>query len=351
MRQVVIGLAAAAALMTSNMAQASKPSDRPSDSGARGAGSVLQASNPYHGVEATGMARAQARMQKMTHFEGRPAENQSRDRGGSAMKGLSGSGGGTAGSVSTSLNPYHFAEAGALARMSHKQQSKNGGQGPSMPAEGGGSSSDTASKNLKAMSSGGGFGVANSVRMGLNPYFYAEHAALGRMSIHQQAKNGGQGPSMPAESDGTRSDTASKNLKSMSGNGYLGVGNSVRMGLNPYYYATAASLGRFAVHQANKQQPAAPPDADSAGNDAGTKEMRLLTGGGHVSRPGGAIVGALNPYDRLEKQEMHALAASGAKGLSGNGVLRNDNVGSAAQNAGTASNARTTEHFRLNDLP
>ena len=293
MRQIVISMAAAAALMTSGLAQArpndQRPGDRPSDysRGGGGAGSVVSANNPYHNVEASGIARAQARVQKATHFgASRPAENGVRD--------------------------------GASAK-SHEI------------ARGGGSG-----------------GMSGGVMTGLNPYHYVEAGAIGRASARLQAKNGGQGPSMPGDQDGTRGDTASKEMKSMTAGGSRGMANSVRMGLNPFYYVEAVALarGNERVLKATNQGASQPPAGDGSGKDFASKEMKALTAGG-ASRPAGSIVGGLNPYDKLEKQAAGAVA--GMKGLSGT-TLRVDAPVQSTSAATRAPEARPQRNLsRLSD--
>jgi hypothetical protein len=202
-----------------------------------------------------------------------------------------------------------------------------------MPGDQDGTRGDTASKGMKSLA-GGGHGFSGGVKTGLNPYHYLEAGAIGRASARISAKNGGQGPSMPGDQDGTRGDTASKEMKSMTAGGSRGMANSVRMGLNPFYYVEAVALarGNERVLKATNQGASQPPAGDGSGKDFASKEMKALTAGG-ASRPAGSIVGGLNPYDRLEKQAASAVA--GMKGLSGT-TLR---VDAPVQNTSAATRA------------
>ncbi|HEY3447427.1 MAG TPA: hypothetical protein VGK67_13735 [Myxococcales bacterium] len=243
MRQLVIGIVAAAALVSSGVAQArpseNRPGDRPGDFGGGRAGSVVAASNPYRNTEGQAIARAQQRVMQKTNFHAsRPSDTSGADtdRASRTMKATSShGGGGMPGSVKSGLNVYRTTEImGIQAAMKRALQKTN--QHASMPADSDGADADKASKMMKTQfTSGGGHGMAGSVKSGLNVYRTAEIMGV-QNGMKRALQKTNQHAAMPADSDGADADKASKQMKAeYVSRGGGGSSGAIRYGLNPYF--------------------------------------------------------------------------------------------------------------------
>jgi hypothetical protein len=242
MRQIVVGLSALALMMTAGIAQAGRPGDyqpggRPNDFGGGRAGSVVAASNPYRNTEAMGLVRGQQRMMQKTNFHAStPADNQATREDRLARHASSGGSGHGAlgGGVRAALNPYRNAEAMGLARGQQRAAQKTNFHA-STPAEPGtGRDQDHASKEMRAMASGGGLSTGGGIRAALNPFRNAEAMGIARGKERALQKTN-QGASQPADPNGGRDlDHASREMKAMSNGGGAGVSGGVRYGLNPF---------------------------------------------------------------------------------------------------------------------
>ncbi|MGC4121709.1 MAG: hypothetical protein QM765_45460 [Myxococcales bacterium] len=242
MKQLVMGIVAAAALVTSGVAQASRPSEY--QPGARGdfgggrAGSVVGATNPYRNVEAQGLQRAQQRVMQKTNFHAsRPADTSgaNTDPASRTMKAVTHhGGGGMAGSVKASLNVYRTTEImGVQAAMRRALQKTN--QHASMPKPEDGAGSDPASKLMMAEYKAGGRGMAGSVKASLNVYRTTEIMGV-QAGMRRALQKTNQHVAMPSDADGADADKASKQMKAeYVSRGGGGISGSVRYGLNPYF--------------------------------------------------------------------------------------------------------------------
>ncbi len=242
MRQLVIGIVAAAALVTSGVAQASRPGEyKPERSRGFGdsrPGSVVGASNPYRNAEKQGLARAQQRALQKTNFHAsRPADTSGADTDTASrtMKATMSHGGrGMAGSVRSSLNVYRTTEImGIQAAMRRALQKTN--QGAAMPKPEDGAATDRASKLMMAQYKSGGAGMAGSVRSSLNVYRTAEILGIQAAMRRAQQKTNFHA-SMPKPDDGSATDPASRQMKvEHVTRGGGGAAGAIRYGLNPYF--------------------------------------------------------------------------------------------------------------------
>ena len=274
MRQLVIGIVAAAALISSGVAQArpgeNRPSDRPNDYSFGGgrAGSVVAASNPYRSTEAQGIARAQARVMQKTNFHvGRPADSDgAKDFAARESKSMSrsGHGGGMAGSVKSSLNVYRTTEIMGIAHAKERALKKTN-QGASQPADSSGADADRASRGMKAMATSGGHGMGGSVKHSLNVYRTAEILGV-QSGMRRALQKTNFHASTPADSDGAK-DKAAKMMKAeYTSRGSGGGSGAIRYGTNPFFRNEHTAIANGMKRAQSKAGADAPMPKGLGGN-------------------------------------------------------------------------------------
>lgn len=309
MRQVVIGIVAAAALLTSGVAQASRPGEyqpggRDNDFGGGGgrAGSVVGATNPYRNVEAQGLARAQQRvLQKTNQHVSRPADTSgaSTDHASRTMKAtMSHGGGGMAGSVKSSLNVYRTTEIMGIAAAKRRALQKTN-QHASMPKPEDGAATDRASQQMMAQYKGGGHGMAGSVKASLNVYRTAEILGV-QAGMRRALQKTNQHVAMPNPGDGSSADPASKQMKAEHvGRGSAGMAGGVRYGLNPYFRVEQTGIARGMERARSKAGADAPMPKGLGGDTLHPNGMTTFTAGHHagVSSIDLRGVGSINRHD------------------------------------------------------